>query len=191
KEEPDTGPKASEYLKKEMLIAEIMGEQIDFTKVYEEMGTTAPIWKNIPEDIRRAAASLSLGDIRVEVDLEDLSVYADPLFEKVFYNLIDNALRYGGDAMTKIHIFCHETGDGLVLICEDDGVGIMSEDKIHLFEQGYGKHTGLGLFLTREILSITNITIAETGEPGKGARFEIRVPKGRYRFSDGLERRIR
>jgi hypothetical protein len=36
--------------------------------------------------------------------------------------------------------------------------------------------------LIREILSITGITIAETGEFGKGARFEIRVPKNGYRI---------
>ena len=32
------------------------------------------------------------------------------------------------------------------------------------------------------ILSITGITITETGTPGQGARFEIVVPKGAYRF---------
>jgi hypothetical protein len=38
------------------------------------------------------------------------------------------------------------------------------------------------MFVSREILSITGISIRETGTPGKGARFEIRVPKGAYRF---------
>jgi len=38
------------------------------------------------------------------------------------------------------------------------------------------------LIFVREILAITGITIRETGEPGKGARFEITVPKGGYRF---------
>ena len=40
------------------------------------------------------------------------------------------------------------------------------------------------LFLAREILSITGITIHETGTYGKGARFELAVPKGAYRFVD-------
>jgi signal transduction histidine kinase len=40
----------------------------------------------------------------------------------------------------------------------------------------------MGLFLAREILSITGITIHETGKPGKGARFEITVPKGAWRI---------
>jgi len=50
-----------------------------------------------------------------------------------------------------------------------------------LFTRGFGRHTGLGLFLTREILSITGITIVENGEPGRGARFEMQVPGGAYR----------
>lgn len=66
---------------------------------------------------------------------------------------------------------------------EDDGEGISEEDKRQLFTRGYGRHTGLGLYLSREILSITGMTITETGEPGKGARFEIVVPEGGYRFS--------
>ena len=84
--------------------------------------------------------------------------------------------------MTQIRISSHETGNCLVLVCKDDGAGIASEDKIRLFERGYGKHTGLGLFLSREILSITGITIRETGEPGNGARFEMVVSRGEYRF---------
>jgi hypothetical protein len=38
------------------------------------------------------------------------------------------------------------------------------------------------LFLSLEILSITGLSIKETGEQGKGARFEIRVPKEAFRF---------
>lgn len=181
KEELDTIPTVSEYLKKEMKIAETIGHQIDFTKIYEDMGTKAPVWQNINASVQRAAAALPLRDVRVEVDPLDLEIYADSLFEKVPYNLIDNALRYGGQAMTTIRITSSETGAGLVIACVDDGVGIPDNDKKCLFGQGYGKNTGLGLFLTREILSITGITIAETGEPGKGARFEILVPKDCYR----------
>jgi signal transduction histidine kinase len=51
-----------------------------------------------------------------------------------------------------------------------------------IFERGYGKNTGLGLFLSREILSITNISIKEAGEFQHGARIEMYVPKGVYRF---------
>jgi PAS domain S-box-containing protein len=179
----DNISKTSEYLQKESAIAETIGRQIDFSNNYEDMGTIAPVWQNIHECVQRAVTALPMRDVRMVVDRTDLSMYVDPLFEKVFYNLIDNALKYGGDTMTKIHISCHETDKGLVLICEDDGVGIIKEDKKYLFERGFGKHTGLGLFLSREILAITDITISETGEPGKGARFEMVVPEGAYRFT--------
>ncbi|MCX6698231.1 MAG: HAMP domain-containing sensor histidine kinase [Methanoregula sp.] len=135
------------------------------------------------EGIRNATVALPMQGIHVEVDPADPEVYSDPLFEKVFYNLIDNALRYGGADMKTIRVFSQESDTSLVIVCEDDGVGITDEDKKKLFRKGFGKHTGLGLFLSREILSITGITITENGEPGKGARFEITVPKGMWRFT--------
>jgi signal transduction histidine kinase len=108
-------------------------------------------------------------------------VFADPLFERVIYNLIDNALRYGDDKMTVIRFSLLESDGNLVLTCEDDGEGIPYEEKKHLFRRGFGKHTGLGLFLSCEILTITGMTIRENGEPGSGARFEIMVPTGHFR----------
>jgi len=171
-----------ELIGREEKIANAIDHQINFARDYEEVGVMAPAWQNVDRIVRQAMASLPLKDIRVVIDRSDLEVYADPLFCKVFHNLIDNALRYGGGKMTTIHVSSHETGTGLIITCADDGVGITDEDKAHLFEKGYGKHTGLGLFLSHEILAITGITIAETGEPEKGARFEITVPEGAFRF---------
>jgi len=176
--------KLREYIAMEQRIADVIASQIDFTKIYEDMGTTVPVWQSINAGVWRAVATLPMRDVKVEAGPQDPEIYADSLFEKVFYNLIENALNYGGEGMTTIRITSHETGSGLVIACEDDGAGIAEEDKAHLFRQGYGKHTGLGLFLSREILSITGITIAETSEPGKGARFEMVVPKSAYRFAD-------
>lgn len=71
-------------------------------------------------------------------------------------------------------------GDG-VITCEDNGSGVPVDEKDRIFEKGFGRNTGFGLFISREVLGITGITIRETGEPGKGARFEIVVPKGAWR----------
>ncbi len=76
------------------------------------------------------------------------------------------------------------TADG-ILIVADDGVGVPLADKERIFERGFGRNTGLGLFLVREILGITGMSIRETGEPGKGARFEVTVPKGMFRLGSG------
>lgn len=85
--------------------------------------------------------------------------------------------------MTTIRVAAHREGSGLVLEVEDDGGGISEQDREYLFDRGYGKNTGLGLFLVKEILAITGMTIRETGIPGKGARFEIMVPAGKYRVT--------
>ncbi len=174
----------SEYTDKEMHIADTIARLINFTKDYEELGVNVPEWKNIHTIIGNIVTLLPMRDIRVDPGDPTLEVFADPLLEKVFYNLIDNALRYGGDRMTSIRISSHVSGNGLVIVFEDDGAGIAIQDKAHLFEKGFGKNTGLGLFLSREILGITGITITGDGEPGKGAQFEISVPKGAYRFAD-------
>jgi signal transduction histidine kinase len=106
-------------------------------------------------------------------------VFADPLIVRVFFNLLDNSLRHG-ERVTEIHVSSHLSKEDLVVVWEDNGVGIPDEDKERIFERGFGKNTGLGMFLVREILSLTGITIAETGDPGYGVRFEMVVPKGMW-----------
>jgi len=103
------------------------------------------------------------------------------MLHKVFHNLIENSVRYSGKPCA-IRIHCETEGEDLLLVYEDVGYGISRDDKDKLFQKGFGKGTGLGLFLSREILAITGIEICESGRPGDGARFEMRVPMGQYRF---------
>ncbi|MFA7304681.1 MAG: PAS domain S-box protein, partial [Methanoregula sp.] len=183
-EEIDNPTKLIELIKKEEKVARTIEHQITFTRDYQELGAAAPEWQSVNASITKAVAGLPMRDIHVEVDPKNPEVFADRLFEKVFYNLLDNALRYGGEQMKTIRVLSQESDASLTIICEDDGVGITAEDKKKLFTKGFGKNTGLGLFLSREILAITGITITENGVPGKGARFEITVPKGMWRIKD-------
>jgi PAS domain S-box-containing protein len=171
----------SEYIAKEEKIAETIAHQINFTRVYEDLGVKAPIWQKVNTVIREVITHLPLRNIRVDTEDPDREVFADQLLERVFFNLIENALLYGGEKMTSIRVKSREDNGVLVITVEDDGNGISAEEKKQLFTKGFGKRTGLGLYLSREILSITGITITENGEPGKGARFEIVVPEGAYR----------
>jgi len=180
KKQPDTS--FSEQFKKIQTSAQHISSMIQFTKEYESIGVNVPVWQDCRTLIETAAKHATLGPVNLKNDIPaGLEVFADSLVAKVFYNLIDNAVRHGG----KISMirFSVENRDGLlVVVCEDDGDGIPGELKEKIFDRGYGKNTGLGLFLSREILSITGISIRETGEPGKGARFEIIVPNGAYRI---------
>jgi PAS domain S-box-containing protein len=172
-----------EYIAKEKKAADTIEHQILFTKDYQDLGVAAPEWQSVHASIRKAVSGLPMRDIHVETDRKDPEIFADRLFEKVFYNLIDNALRYGGDRLQTVRISVEQSGTSLAIVCEDDGVGISEEDKKQLFTRGFGRNTGLGLFLSREILAITGITIAENGRAGRGARFEIIVPEGMWRMT--------
>ncbi|MDD1716551.1 MAG: HAMP domain-containing histidine kinase, partial [Methanolinea sp.] len=155
---------------------------IRFTQEYEKIGIHAPTWQDLHTLVEDAGKSAPLGNILLENDLPaNTEMFADPLIQKVFFNLIENAVRHGG-TITRVR-FSFETrnGDGIVA-CEDDGVGIPAEKKENIFEPGFGENTGLGLALSREILDITGITITETGDPGRGARFEMRIPEGMHRL---------
>jgi signal transduction histidine kinase len=81
-----------------------------------------------------------------------------------------------------------ESATGLIISLEDNGIGIPVPDKERVFTKGFGKNTGLGLFLVKEILSITNITIRENGEYQHGARFEMHVPREMYRIAKNSRR---
>jgi signal transduction histidine kinase len=148
------------------------------------MGMIAPSWQNVSAQLVKSTRGLTLKDVKIESANKDLEVLADPLLTKVFYNLVDNSLRHGGENLNLIRFSCHEAADTITCFYEDNGVGVAPKDKPLIFNRGYGKNTGLGMFLAREILGITGMTIQENGESGKGARFAITVPKGAYRFSE-------
>lgn len=158
----------------------IVRKQIEFTRDYQDIGVKPPVWQDIASIIRYAARVVPPGEITVDCPVNDIEVYADPLLQKIFSNLFDNAIRHGKTVKTIVITFTVDNGDGL-LVFEDDGKGIPDQMKSKLFRRGVGTNAGFGLFISREILGITGITITENGEQGTGARFEIRIPRDKFR----------
>ncbi|MDD3933417.1 MASE3 domain-containing protein [Methanoculleus sp. UBA303] len=183
--EDSVDPGARDCLERARVAVDEIQKQIEFSRDYQDMGVKEPIWQR-PEDlIRESARDLALpAEVGVRVDLAGLEVYADPMVKKVFYNLIDNAVRHGG-RVTEVRFSCVRSGQDLLILCEDDGTGIPDGEKAAIFRETYKRRYGHGLFLVAGILGITGMTIRETGVPGEGARFEVRVPNGEYRFGDG------
>jgi len=181
-EEQATDPVLRDYLTKMGKAGEMARRQIEFTKEYQEIGVRLPRWQDVGSTIEQATKNLDRGEVTLSVDLRDVEVFADPLLEKVFYNMAENALRHGGK-LTKIQFFAENSGDCLRIVCEDDGVGVPASEKQNIFERKYFKHTGFGLFIAKEVLAITGLSIRETGTPGEGARFEVLVPAAAYRVN--------
>ncbi|PWR73960.1 histidine kinase N-terminal 7TM domain-containing protein [Methanospirillum lacunae] len=178
-DEIDSEEFKSTYLEKIKTATWMINQQIEFTSVYQDIGLFEPKWFNLSilmEQVKNQIPATTLNFIN---ELNGVKIYADPMLERVLYNLFDNTIRYGVKT-TFIRSYYVIDGGTLKWIIEDDGIGIAIEDKEKIFQKGYGHNTGLGLFLVREILSITDCLITETGVPGVGARFEIRIPGGQY-----------
>jgi PAS domain S-box-containing protein len=178
-EEKESDPAMGRYLEKIRSATMAIRSQVEFTRLYENLGTREPQWIVLDEVMPRMHLPES---IALDADVSGISVFSDPMLENVFSNLLDNSIRHG-QRVTGIRVSARPSGDNLIIVWEDNGVGIAADEKDRIFERGFGKNTGLGMFLVREILSLTGITITETGEPGNGARFEILVPKGVFRIS--------
>ena len=155
--------------------------QIEFTRDYKNMGMEKANWQNVADSVRKSLANRDLKSIVIDIPTNGLEIFVDPWITKVFFNLIDNTLHHAKSA-TRITVSYHEYDEGLILLFKDDGIGIPLHDKEKIFERGYGKNNGYGLFIAREILAITGLTIRETGVSGAGVQFEINVPKSAYRF---------
>jgi signal transduction histidine kinase len=154
---------------------------IQFTKEYEMVGVHAPAWQDIRTLVDDAGRNAMHEKVTLKNDLPaGTEIFADPLVAKVFFNLLDNAQRHGGK-ITTVRFSLEERDGKRVIVCTDDGDGIAVKEKEMIFERGFGKNTGFGLAISREILDITGITIKETGKAGKGARFEIVVPRSQIR----------
>jgi signal transduction histidine kinase len=152
------------------------------TKAYQQMGIYQLRWIPVEPAIRVQFSLLSLPHpVTLACDVHGLEVYADPLIDQVFYNLCLNAVTHG-ERTTRIAFTYRETADSMVLVCEDDGIGITPEQKPHIFNRVVGGIGKFHLFFVREFLAMYGMKITETGTAGIGARFEIAVPKGSYRF---------
>ncbi|MGB3548387.1 MAG: HAMP domain-containing sensor histidine kinase [Saprospiraceae bacterium] len=118
---------------------------------------------------------------------EPLSLHADPLhLSNILHNLIDNAVKYGGEA-PRVHVSVarQESGETLLTI-EDSGVGIAKEHLGRVFDKFFRVPTGalhevkgfgLGLFYVRQICRAHGWSIKLDSKPAEGTTVTLKFPK--------------
>jgi PAS domain S-box-containing protein len=183
-EEQSTDPATRLLAHQAQRAGEVIRDQISFTRQYEDIGVQSPSWQDVSASALAACRDGRFRNVSVDPSLAGIEIFADPLLKQVFYNLFENARMHGG-TVTKIVVSRAAFPEGADIVVADDGKGVPPQEKQKIFEKGFGSHTGLGLYLVQEILAITGLTIQETGEYGRGARFVIHVPAGMFRQSTG------
>jgi len=171
--------KAKKYSKINLATIEKLISLMEFFRKYRA-DCQKISWRSLASIYKYRKAPLSV-KITVNDELGTIKIYASDLASMVFDNLIDNTIRHGKATEIKVS-HCFTSDDELIVVFEDNGKGVPTENKEKIFEKGFGENTGMGLYLTRKILDITDIKIVEVGELGKGVRFEMTIPKNYYKI---------
>jgi signal transduction histidine kinase len=161
---------------------ESIRNQISYMRALQELGLVSPKWQPVRQAFFDAVKLLPDNSLTIRAEVGESEVFADPLLPRVFYTLLENSLRNGGTKLSAISLTLRRENNLLVIVYEDNGTGISVREKENLFGTGYNEGTWQGLFLVRELLGFTRITIRENGILGSGARFEIEVPADKFRF---------
>lgn len=115
-----------------------------------------------------------------------LPVWFDPsMLDKILFNLLSNALKFTRDGgFIHVTIEREATGNYALIKVEDNGIGMSADVVAHAFELFYQGNTtnlkgsGLGLSLSKELITLHHGHIKVFSEQGKGTRFDIRLPLG-------------
>ncbi|WP_293953020.1 MULTISPECIES: sensor histidine kinase [unclassified Sphingobacterium] len=115
---------------------------------------------------------------------KDIVVGDELHFSNVFYNLLDNAIKYNkGDL--HVNIQSKNVGDSIVVTIADNGIGMSRDHLQKIFDQFYRiptgnvhnvKGFGLGLSYVQDILRRLNGKITVKSEKDKGTTFEVILP---------------
>jgi PAS domain S-box-containing protein len=151
----------------------------DFAKTYEELGVEELTYIDVEKTLKESVALFS-GALNVEVinECHGLVLLADSFLRQLFYNLIDNSLKHG-QKVSRIRVrFEKVDQDKLIVVYEDDGVGVPEVNKRKLFKEGFSTGgSGYGLYLIRKMVEVYGWAIREDGEPGVGAKFIMTISK--------------
>lgn len=169
-----TDPAFLEYLQKEKDLISELTRLFHESSLFLKSAHSDIKWRSLPMIIRDIINTFSGLGITFTTDIPDILVYSDCLLDHVFSNLIDNAIRHGR-SVSSVLIRAVPSDTGVTIEIQDDGTGIRENEHELIFSRGYGKNTGLGLYLIREILKLYQSTIYEAGS-SQGARFVIDMP---------------
>ena len=141
----------------------------------------------IDEQIRKAILMLEgkweIKNIDFDMELPRQLYYGnEQLLERVWSNIIDNAIKYSPENST-IHVFMNSTDEATEVVITDHGEGMINDVQKHIFEKFYqgdpsrkSEGNGLGLPLVKRIVELCKGTITVKSTPGEGSTFTVTLP---------------
>jgi len=111
-----------------------------------------------------------------------VALYDERRLQRVFQNLLGNAIKYSPEG-GEIEVGVEAAGDVARVTVRDHGIGIPPDERSLIFERGYRARgsagipgSGLGLFISAEIVKRHAGTLSCASAPGSGTLFELKLP---------------
>ena len=179
---------ASAILRESRRLSRLSDSLLRLTRLENQSAPPHRTRYRIGEQLREICASLlpAMEEKRIalETDVPDaLAVADEDLMAQVFYNLLDNAVKFAPEGGS-IRVRMQRTPQQLAVTVSDTGCGMDEQTVRHIFEKFYqadSSHAtqgvGLGLALVRRIVQLHGGRIQVDSEPGRGSVFEIVLPQ--------------
>ncbi len=170
----------------------LINQLMDFRKIEGNKMKLKASQNNISEfvmeiaDAFREIAKRKSISYNVISKVRDLNIWFDVnMLDKVLFNLLSNAFKFTNEQGT-INVIVDKNAEStqVIIRVEDSGVGMTQEDIEHAFELFYQGHktsfkgTGIGLSLSKELISLHHGTIEIKSEKGQGTTFTVTLPIG-------------
>lgn len=127
-----------------------------------------------------SASNISISR-KIESDIQGITDIHN--YESIVINLVENAIKYAGETEIRVHL--SERNNTAILEVADLGAGIPSGLKDRVFEKFYRaeneetrtqKGTGLGLFIVKELVALSEGKISIKDNTPTGSRFIVELP---------------
>lgn len=163
-------------------LRELVFELLELSRLDAATDAVEPVPLRIAEAVAAVCADGFRRDAGVVVEVaDDAVVLAEPpRLRRILANLVDNAILHGRGAP---RIRARREGDTVLVDVVDDGNGIAPEDLPYVFDRFYKSDrsrasggSGLGLAIARDHARAQGGDVTAANEPGRGARFTLRLP---------------
>lgn len=169
-----------------MIDQTIQLSKIDNNYIKSESLSNFDIGSIIEENVESYELQAKEKGMKINFDYREVNYFGNSrLIFDLVRNLISNAIKYRSSHNPYLNIRIREKEDKIVLVFDDNGIGISKDDQIRIFERFYvvdksrgnKTGTGLGLSLVKNIVQFHKGSILLESELDIGSKFEISLPK--------------